>query len=335
MNSRMVPWSAGVVCLLMSLVACGRNDLADYTVRDVTEDSATTSTEETAVPGPDLFIITTVSGRILTSKDGEAWSVVDTRANEILNAAAYGNGVYVLVGERGVVMSSTDTETWEFQEATDQNIRSLAFAHSQFYAFGGPSYWTSQDGITWDLIRQDLYKYSYDERAVSLIEGEVYVDAGHGWYILDKDGNVSTSFTTNFPLSCDSLIYKKKFICFEQTGATIRVHSSIEGTNWDYVDLDNVSEEMGVAAAVAETSDVMVATHGGSGGISVSSDLGMTWQYVQETGGRQANGVAYGNGKFVAVGEVGVIYSSGDGVNWEENDNHTDIGWMNGVFFLD
>ena len=51
--------------------------------------------------------------------------------------------------------------------------------------------------------------------------------------------------------------------------------------------------------------------------------------------GRQANGVAYGNGKFVAVGEAGVIYSSGDGVNWAENDNHTDIGWMNRVYFLD
>ncbi|MGY2954787.1 hypothetical protein ACVWZQ_002946, partial [Thermostichus sp. MS-CIW-29] len=59
---------------------------------------------------------------------------------------------------------------------------------------------------------------------------------------------------------------------------------------------------------------------------------GVSW--TQRTSGtsNQLNGVAYGNGLFVAVGWDGTILTSPDGVSWTQRTSGTS-NWLNGVAY--
>ena len=57
-----------------------------------------------------------------------------------------------------------------------------------------------------------------------------------------------------------------------------------------------------------------VTASGGGGGRGGGSGVGTTW--TLRNLGNSLNGVAYGNGLFVAVGEDGAILTSPDGVGW-------------------
>src|SRR6266478_4763922 len=55
-----------------------------------------------------------------------------------------------------------------------------------------------------------------------------------------------------------------------------------------------------------------------------ASDMVGTWTLRQPLPtANKLNGVAYGDGKYVAVGELGTIIVSGDGTNWSRVASHT------------
>jgi hypothetical protein len=64
---------------------------------------------------------------------------------------AFGNGLYVAVGNVGTVITSPDGTTWDAQfSGTTANLKSVKFLNGQFIAIGpGGTVLTSSDGVNW------------------------------------------------------------------------------------------------------------------------------------------------------------------------------------------
>jgi hypothetical protein len=74
-----------------------------------------------------------------------------------------------------------------------------------------------------------------------------------------------------------------------------------------------------------------VTASGGGGGGGGGSGVGTTWT-SRTSQGNLLNGVAYGNGTFVAVGRNGTILTSPDGVGWTQRTSGTS-NHLNGVTY--
>lgn len=96
---------------------------------------------------------------IFTSVDGVTWNFRDTNpadasAGSALSAA-YGAGVYVIVGDGGFISTSPDGVTWTKRTSAlgSSSLTSIVFAAGKFVAVGtgaaAASIQTSADGITW------------------------------------------------------------------------------------------------------------------------------------------------------------------------------------------
>ncbi len=92
------------------------------------------------------------SGHFGTSKDGEKWKVVSVGSSSDLQNIVYGNGRYVLVGDNGLILYSSDLEVWERQLSISisSNLLDVIYVKDMFYIVGSPNtLLTSLDGVTW------------------------------------------------------------------------------------------------------------------------------------------------------------------------------------------
>ena len=91
---------------------------------------------------------------VKTSTDAITWttrSALFGAAN--VNDFAYGNGIYIAVGDSAAIRTSTDMVTWTTQTAAipGQTISAVTYGYGRFVASGGSSgkVQTSTDGVTW------------------------------------------------------------------------------------------------------------------------------------------------------------------------------------------
>lgn len=79
-----------------------------------------------------LFVVTGANGTLLTSPDGQNWTVQDSKSSSNLRSAAFGAGLYVVVGDAGAVTSSSDGVTWTLQSLpTTESLYSICFGPDQ------------------------------------------------------------------------------------------------------------------------------------------------------------------------------------------------------------
>jgi hypothetical protein len=98
--------------------------------------------------------VATAANKILISEDGVNWTlapIVPTAA--FLRDAAYGAGVYVVVGDTGTVLYSYDRATWiAANSGTATNLTGVAFGAGRFVVSGQSGVaLVSTDGIHWSL----------------------------------------------------------------------------------------------------------------------------------------------------------------------------------------
>jgi hypothetical protein len=132
-------------------------------------------------------------GIIMTSTDGANWTIVettDTTPATLWFAAAFGNGVFVSIGERGEVVTSTDGATWTSKPDLPGAPQSLSvlYAGGQFVVVGRNFAAVSTDGTTW---------------TTGLLPGDDYWNSltyGNGTYVA-----VSNASNNSFATSTDGL----------------------------------------------------------------------------------------------------------------------------------
>ena len=62
--------------------------------------------------GNGLFVVVGLNGTILTSSNGISWTNRNSKTKVILYEVTYGNGLFIAVGEQGIILSSEDGRNW-------------------------------------------------------------------------------------------------------------------------------------------------------------------------------------------------------------------------------
>jgi hypothetical protein len=134
-------------------------------------------------------------GVIVTSPDGADWTARFSGVTKDLNDVAYGNGMFMVVGDGfpfpdGTVLTSTDGVAWVNRSFfTGKNLRSLAFAHGVFLVVGNDGFmYTTTDGVTWAQRDSGIYGDGRNLRNATYADGH--------WIVVGNNGLIITSTNT-------------------------------------------------------------------------------------------------------------------------------------------
>ncbi len=100
----------------------------------------------------DKFVAVGDQGTILTSPNGHDWTAQYSATSRDLHGIAYGNGSFVAVGRQGTVLSSPDGITWIPRPiGTASYLERVCYGNGQFLAVGNtpPAILTSADALSW------------------------------------------------------------------------------------------------------------------------------------------------------------------------------------------
>ena len=193
---------------------------------------------------------------------------------------AYGNGVFVAVAQGRVAYSENGIDWTEIDlQNSGMVCYSVAFGNGKFVATGAgyKDYYYSEDGINWTKGKLPL-------------QGTWFVAYGNGRFVAVSYGG-----------NGDTVLYSE------------------DGVNWTSTPMTVESEYGSQWATVRFVNDRFIAL--GTYQISAYSKDGINWTKITLPSGTNYkdaahyNDIAYGNGKYVAVGRRAISYSE-DGINW-------------------
>lgn len=241
---------------------------------------------------------------------------VDAGHSGAFNAIAYGNGLFVAVGNGGAIQTSPDGVTWTARTAGGGytgHFRSIVWVEDLglFVAVGlggGPQ--TSPDGITWT-------QQSFDS-----MPGAVAVAYGDGLIVAASSSSseveVSTDGVnwTNHALTTPIVVSGGAFGggVFVLVGSNGEIQSSDDGINWTARTADG--GYTGTFTSVAYGRGLFVAV--GTGGEIQTSPDGVTWTSRQSGLGADFNAtsVALCGPHFVVGANYSRLFVSDDGIKW-------------------
>lgn len=286
-----------------------------------------------ATPGYPLGAVTYGSGKYLVhsvsgsgvsyvglvSTNGYQWTFVDGVGFYDVHSSAYGNGYFVLAGNGGQLLRSTDGEAYEpaiGNSLAGGTYGPMAYGDNRLllagYRFGETSY---ESAVLTREGEQSEFTMSLPEglgglHRIEWVEGK-FIAAAVGQIAISENGIEWT--VTSLPSayeSSDMLIVNDKIIVttfsYPSTITILSLAGEILSHN-TYPDYDNITEiEYGLG------SYWMI---GGYGNQLYRSADAVTWQLVTSelpvTGKLSAQG-----GRLVILGSGGVSATSTDGLNW-------------------
>jgi photosystem II stability/assembly factor-like uncharacterized protein len=129
---------------------------------------------------------------VLTSTDAATWVRQESYTLNDLNSVAYGNGLFVVVGDslppNGTMITSPDGINWTRRnQFTGKNLRAVTFANGTFVATGNDgSLLVSSNGLAWTPSSTFLYgNYAFNMRGITYAAGT--------WVVVGNEGLVVTS----------------------------------------------------------------------------------------------------------------------------------------------
>jgi hypothetical protein len=95
------------------------------------------------------FVAIADTGQIAVSTDGGATYTVHVDPSIIANGITYGNGLFVLAGNKGVIYYSTDAVNWTSKKVGDRHLVRADYGNNTFVAVGYMDIFSSTNGIDW------------------------------------------------------------------------------------------------------------------------------------------------------------------------------------------
>ena len=226
------------------------------------------------------FVIVGDSGLILSSSDnGATWDNMTSGVSTNLASVAYGGGTFVVGGNSGVILTSTNASTWISETS------------------GGNSWSAVSDGVSDNLSGT---AYGNDLHVISGVSGTILTSSDNG-----SSWTSQTSGTSE--IIWDVTYDNNIFVSVSDNGL---IYTSGDGTTWT----PRTSGTSSPLRGVTYGNSTFVAV-GNAGKIYTSPD-GTTWTSRTSGTSNAFQQVVYGNSTFVAVGSSGTIYTSGDGTTW-------------------
>jgi hypothetical protein len=255
-----------------------------------------------------LFVVVgQYTSTIATSTDGALWkaSPAPTFTDTPWFGVAGGGGVYVVVGQGGYILSSTDAQTWTLRTSgTTQSLQQVRHLNSNFVAVGDAGVLlTSPDGTTWTSRSSGT-----SSRLNSAAYGAgLYVAVGTSGTIRTSPDLVTWTSRTSGVITAlqDVTFADGVFVAVGDLGVVLTSTDGITWTSRSAPTSDNFT-------CVAYGAGLFVVwSHAGA----ITSPDGITWT----DRGAQApeiESVAHDGARFVAVGQNGSVAASDDGVSW-------------------
>ena len=208
-------------------------------------------------------------------------------------------------------------------------IYAISYGSGKYLAAGGGGNLAySRDGDTWTNIPPGSAvtqsKFSHDARGIAWGNGMFYAVGERGQAAYSADGQNWTGYTESIfdnVLSINVIIYGGgKFLAAGDSGRMMFMNDDGGWTRAAETHFGNDAVRALAWGRLASGENRYVAGGdgpSGNGKLCWSGD-GSTWNHSTDPA-KRVNGLAYGNGVFVAVSDEGKIYRSGDGgVNWAE-----------------
>jgi hypothetical protein len=99
--------------------------------------------------GEKTFVVVGDGGTVLASS-GDGWNQIESGVTQNLAGIAWANGTFVAVGSAGTVLTSTNGTNWTLAESgVSEPIRCVTFGADRFLALGATNALVSLNGITW------------------------------------------------------------------------------------------------------------------------------------------------------------------------------------------
>jgi hypothetical protein len=271
--------------------------------------------------GHGRFLIACDSGWILTSTDGEGWSVCPAVTSNRLRGVTFGVTNFVAVGDSGTMLSSPDGVHWSLRKSpTDIPLCAVAYGQGVFVAVGyNGTIVTSPDGVTWTLRSR---KSDVKLGSIAFGNGMFLAGAVEGCLLTltSSDGLSWRSFPHAGPrltaVSCANGI-------FFATGDAGLLTSLQTDSRWGNTLGETPSSRR--VDSVAYGNGIYVAA---GGGIHLSSDA-RSWCWQGLKASRLMQGYFIGRGLAVLGGPDGFLDSS-DGVTWTKSDGRAIRGDVSG-----
>ncbi len=252
--------------------------------------------------GSNQFVAVGDGGVILRSEDGSDWVRIDAGVSDRLLGVTHGRGVFVAVGSGGRVLISTDGLGWLPSKVTSSSLNDVALLNGRFVAVGAQgTVLVSENGRSWEP------KPGPGTGILNALGGLgglliAVGDLGSVWTSRDATTWVATG-VGGFPSLQDIAWFRTEYAVLAGSGAAI--YRSATGTEWRSTPNGTATRQVSLARGLNTLVSV------GFDQTVFSTGNGTTWEERHRgTANRQLRGVAYGSGRFVAVGDDGLIVAS-------------------------
>lgn len=280
------------------------------------------------------------------------WTSVPTNKSTALNSIVYGKGTFVAVGERGVIETSADGQSWtEQHNPVKDDLKKVIFNGSTFVAIGDTKIIRSSDGISWadsKVVVNEVYVIEpWEIRFADIVwNGEKFVAVGKGIIAYSADGSTWYSAPgiflniwhlgggVNLGDTLEQVSWNgKHFVACGRSGGWVAepdVYVSDDGVKWIKIR----SNEYAKYLLADKTGRFIKATNQAV----YSSPDGSKWSMEKSS---------WENLAFLSIRDIGnkffgvsgsVVYSSGDGIKWnafsqKDDRNIRDIAWNGRDYF--
>lgn len=260
-------------------------------------------------------------GVVFTSTTGTNWlELPDSTSENRLYGCTYGSGLYVLVGDAGAIVVSSNLVNWTEVTgyhrsavtaiASNANlcIASALPIFREYSSFADFTTLVSTNGMTWSVSSANTPTMADlvggGGKFVGVSQNNIYTTTdGYNW-LNDR----------SFPNAFHGVNYANGQ--FTAVGDDGSIFTSTDGTNWN----DHSVATSGSFSGVAFGNGVYIA----AGSAVATSTDGVTWSLCSSNPPAVITRIVYGEGLFVAAAYVGSYYypngeilTSRDGTNWD------------------
>jgi photosystem II stability/assembly factor-like uncharacterized protein len=259
--------------------------------------------------GNGIYATVNRTGYITTSEDAMTWNEQENTFLLRLHSISFANGKFIATGESGRIYESTDGINWDelSEKVTYENFTYVAFGNNKFIASeDGGSLCMSQDGKVWSRSPNEFPAGSVKD--LKFINGKFYILSGDKIFS-SQDGHAWDSVV--LPCNGHQLIYANELYVI--LGSQPMIIVSPDALEWSEV--WNGSDD-DILYGIGYGNNKFVVSLKSDAYYIITSDDGSFW-----TNGTEIEyplvSFSYGNDLFVAASAYGRIYSSSDGITWE------------------